>query len=83
VKQEPTLAPPAKAVVERAQPARVEETADEDEPVDMRNGSFDEVVEFVRALREGSRPKPEIADVLPSVRTVFAIAESASARAAR
>jgi myo-inositol 2-dehydrogenase / D-chiro-inositol 1-dehydrogenase len=60
-----------------------DETADENEPVDSRNGSFDEVVEFVRALREGSRPKPEIEDVLPSVRVVFSIAESASAKVAR
>jgi myo-inositol 2-dehydrogenase / D-chiro-inositol 1-dehydrogenase len=60
-----------------------DEIADENEPVDLRNGSFNEVVEFVRALREGSRPKPEIEDVLPSVRAVFSIAESASAKVAR
>jgi predicted dehydrogenase len=56
--------------------SRVREVAAEDEPVDLRNGSYGEVVAFVRALHEGTRPKPEIADVLPSVRIVFSIAEA-------
>ena len=55
----------------------VEELAYEGETVDLRNGSYREVVEFVRALREGGRPKPEIDDVLPSLRAVFSIAKSA------
>src|SRR4029078_4685770 len=34
--------------------------ATEDEPEDIRNGAYQEVEEFVRALRTGSRPQPSI-----------------------
>jgi myo-inositol 2-dehydrogenase/D-chiro-inositol 1-dehydrogenase len=46
------------------------------EPEDLRNGSYEEVVEFVRALRAGAHPRPSVADILPSTRICFAIAES-------
>ena len=53
-----------------------EATASEDEPEDLRNGAYREVEEFVRALRTGSRPHPEIQEILPSARICFAIADS-------
>ncbi|HZN01000.1 MAG TPA: Gfo/Idh/MocA family oxidoreductase [Pyrinomonadaceae bacterium] len=49
--------------------------ATEDEPEDLRNGAYQEVEEFVRALRTGSRPQPSIDDILPSARISFAIAD--------
>ncbi len=55
----------------------VEATASEDEPEDLRNGAYREVEEFVRALRTGSRPHPEIQEILPSARICFAIADAA------
>lgn len=54
----------------------IEKYASEDEPEDLRNGSYNEVVEFVRALKTGERPWPTVADILPSARICFAIAES-------
>lgn len=56
----------------------VEEAAD-DQPEDVRNGGYDEVVEFVRALASGRRPRPTVEDVLPSARICFSVAESFSA----
>ena len=53
-----------------------EAAANVDEPEDLRNGSYQEVEEFVHALRTGTRPQPEVKDVLPSVRLCFAIADS-------
>lgn len=53
----------------------VEELADEAAPEDLRSGAFAEVMEFVGALREGRRPAPTVADVLPSSRICFRIAE--------
>ncbi|MFN2531375.1 MAG: Gfo/Idh/MocA family protein [Pyrinomonadaceae bacterium] len=50
----------------------------DDEPEDLRNGSYQEVEEFVGALKSGNRPHPEIKDILPSARICFAIAESLS-----
>jgi myo-inositol 2-dehydrogenase/D-chiro-inositol 1-dehydrogenase len=50
--------------------------AAEDEPEDLRNGAYQEVEEFVRALRTGTRPRPSIDDILPSARISFAIADS-------
>lgn len=50
-------------------------TASEDEPEYLRNGSYQEVEEFVNAIRNGNRPHPEIKDILPSTRISFAIAE--------
>jgi hypothetical protein len=47
----------------------------EEEPEDLRNGAYQEVEEFVRALQSGSRPDPCIDDVLPSARISFAIAD--------
>jgi predicted dehydrogenase len=49
--------------------------AKDDEPEDLRNGSYQEVEEFVDALRTGRRPQPCIDDILPSARISFAIAE--------
>ena len=49
--------------------------ATEEEPEDLRNGAYQEVEEFVRALQSGSRPQPSIDDVLPSARISFAIAD--------
>ena len=54
----------------------LEKHSSQAEPEDLRNGSYEEVVEFVRALRSGSQPRPSIQDVLPSALTCFAIAES-------
>ena len=53
----------------------IEATASKDEPEDLRNGAYREVEEFVRALRTGSRPHPEIQEILPSARICFAIAD--------
>lgn len=50
--------------------------ASEDEPEDLRNGSYQEVEEFVRALRTGTSPQPRIEDIFPSARICFAIADS-------
>jgi len=50
--------------------------ATEEEPEDLRNGAYQEVEEFVRALRTGTRPQPSIDDILPSARISFAIAGS-------
>ena len=57
----------------------VEAHAKEEEPEDLRNGAYQEVEEFIRALRTGKRPCPSIEDILPSVRISFAIAESVAA----
>jgi len=54
----------------------IESHASEEEPEDLRNGSYQEVEEFVRALQSGVRPRPSIDDILPSARISFAIAES-------
>ena len=54
----------------------IEARATEDEPEDLRNGAYREVEEFVRALRTGSRPGPQIEEILPSARICFAIAEA-------
>ena len=56
-----------------------ESRSPDDEPEDLRNGSYQEVEEFVRALRTGKRPQPSIEDILPSVRIGFAIAEKVPA----
>ena len=47
----------------------------EDKPEDLRNGAYEEVEEFVRALQTGNRPRPSIEDILPSARISFAIAD--------
>ena len=53
----------------------IEAHANEDEPEDLRNGAYQEVEEFVRSLVTGSRPHPEVKDILPSAQICFAIAE--------
>jgi predicted dehydrogenase len=52
------------------------DSADEKEPEDLRNGSYQEVQEFVSALRQGRQPYPPIEEILPSARICFAIADS-------
>jgi predicted dehydrogenase len=59
----------------------IERYSAEDEPEDLRNGAYNEVVEFVRALKTGQRPWPTVADILPSARICFAIAESVARQA--
>jgi len=54
----------------------LEELSPETEPEDLRNGAYEEVVEFVRALKAGGRHWPAVEDILPSARICFAIAES-------
>jgi virulence factor len=54
----------------------LEEYSSESEPEDLRNGAYQEVVEFVRALKTGEAPWPTVEDILPSSRICFAIAES-------
>ena len=58
-----------------------EEYSSETEPEDLRNGAYEEVVEFVRALKAGGRPWPAVKDILPSARICFAIAESVARQA--
>ncbi|HEX6729802.1 MAG TPA: Gfo/Idh/MocA family oxidoreductase [Pyrinomonadaceae bacterium] len=53
----------------------LETKASEDEPEDLRNGAYQEVEEFVRALQTGQRPQPEVKDILPSAQICFAIAD--------
>ena len=53
----------------------IESRATEEEPEDLRNGAYQEVEEFVRALQTGARPQPGIDDILPSARISFAIAD--------
>lgn len=53
-----------------------EARSDKTEPEDLRNGSYQEVEEFIGALRKGTPPYPSIEETLPSVRICFAIAES-------
>jgi myo-inositol 2-dehydrogenase / D-chiro-inositol 1-dehydrogenase len=56
----------------------IESRAHEEEPEDLRNGSYQEVEAFVSALRTGKHPRPSIEDIVPSARISFAIAELAS-----
>ena len=60
----------------RAGKLELEEHSSNAEPEDLRNGAYDEVVEFVRALRTGAQPRPSVEDILPSALICFAIAES-------
>lgn len=53
----------------------LESQATEEQPEDLRNGAYQEVEEFVRALQTGTRPQPCIDDILPSARISFAIAD--------
>ena len=54
----------------------LEEYSSNEEFEDLRNGSYEEVVEFVQALRTGSKPRPSVQDILPSALICFAIAGS-------
>lgn len=54
----------------------LEEYSPETEPEDLRNGAYEEVVEFVRALKTGEQPWPSVENILPSARICFAIADS-------
>ena len=56
----------------------IKSSASEEEPEDLRNGSYQEVEEFVLSLRTGKRPQPSIEDILPSARVGFAIADLVS-----
>ncbi|HJY30645.1 MAG TPA: Gfo/Idh/MocA family oxidoreductase [Pyrinomonadaceae bacterium] len=58
----------------------IESEATEEQPEDLRNGAYQEVEEFVRALQTGARPQPCIDDILPSARISFAIGELARQR---
>ena len=49
----------------------LEEVASIDAPEDVMNGSYNEAVEFVRALQTGVRPRPSIEDIAPSVQLCF------------
>jgi myo-inositol 2-dehydrogenase/D-chiro-inositol 1-dehydrogenase len=53
----------------------IESYATDEQPEDLRNGAYQEVEEFVRALQTGTRPRPCIDDILPSARISFAIAD--------
>lgn len=57
----------------------VEAHAKEEEPEDLRNGSYQEVEEFVRALQTGKHPRPSIEDIVPSARISFGIAKTQAA----
>lgn len=60
----------------RAGQLELEKHSSRAEPEDLRNGGYDEVVEFVRALKTGERPSPSVEEILPSMRICFDIAES-------
>jgi predicted dehydrogenase len=60
----------------RAGHLEVEEHSAQADPEDLRNGAYQEVVEFVQALKTGRHPRPSVDDILPSAGICFAIAES-------
>jgi myo-inositol 2-dehydrogenase / D-chiro-inositol 1-dehydrogenase len=53
----------------------IESHSTDEQPEDLRNGAYQEVEEFVRALQTGTPPQPCIDDILPSARISFAIAD--------
>jgi myo-inositol 2-dehydrogenase / D-chiro-inositol 1-dehydrogenase len=53
----------------------LEEIASLDAPEDVMNGGYNEVIEFVKALRTGTAPYPSIKEVAPSVQLCFQLAE--------
>jgi predicted dehydrogenase len=65
----------------RAGQVVLENHSSKNEPEDLRNGAYEEVVEFVRALRTSEHPWPSVEDILPSARICFAIAESVARQA--
>ena len=52
-----------------------EEWASSDTPEDILNGCYDETAAFITSLARSLRPKPSIADVVPSVRICMSIAK--------
>ena len=60
----------------------LEECSPETDPEDLRNGAYEEVVEFVRALKTGERPWPSVEDILPSAQICFDIADSVARQVA-
>src|SRR2546428_2790568 len=60
----------------RAGQMELEKHSSESEPEDLRNGAYEEVIEFVQALKTGKPPWPSVEEILPSARICFAIAES-------
>lgn len=56
----------------------LEEIASIDAPEDVMNGSYNEAVEFVRALQTGARPRPLIEEIAPSVQLCFQLANVAA-----
>src|SRR6266496_261580 len=56
----------------------LEEIASIDAPDDVMNGSYNEAVEFVTALRTGARPRPSIEDIAPSAQLCFQLAKVAA-----
>ena len=60
---------------------KLERTSSETEAEDLRNGAYEEVVEFVRALKTGTPPRPTVEDILPSAKICFAISELATRQA--
>lgn len=54
----------------------LQQHSSDDDPEDLRNGSYQEVVEFVQALKEGEPPRPTVEDILPSARICFSIADA-------
>jgi predicted dehydrogenase len=60
----------------RNEQLEIEQHSSETEPEDLRNGAYEEVVEFVQALKTGRQPWPSVEDILPSARICFAIADS-------
>jgi predicted dehydrogenase len=58
----------------------VDEAAAESEPEHLRNGSYQELEEFISALKAQRPPWPTIEDILPSVRLAFAISEKAASQ---
>ena len=56
----------------------LEQYSSDSDPEDLRNGSYQEVVEFVQALKAGTPPRPTVEDILPSARICFSIAAAAA-----
>jgi len=55
----------------------LEETAGSEAPEDVTQGFYGEATELIEALSHGTRPKPSIEDVFPSVELCFELADHA------
>jgi hypothetical protein len=53
----------------------LEEVASNDDPADLINGAYNEVIEFVRAVKTGTVFRPSIEEVFPSVQLCFQLAD--------